>query len=568
MGKEYRPELVDDKLLRKEVLESMINSELIYQQTIKLGMRTSDGVLRELIKNSPTFQVNGKFSQAAYENAARRQGLTTDGYELQMRRLLVSDQLVRAVSGSEIVTPAALKESLRLVDQRRKLDYLVIPTSGYISAVELKQDEVDSYYNSNKQIFMSSERLKLEYLDLDIKNIAQTVKVKDEDLLGFYEQQKSNYVLPEGRRASHILILAEDQTDKAALAKAREAAETALIRVNAGEEFAVVAKEISQDPGSAESGGDLGFFGKDVMDPAFEKAAFELEKGAVSELVQSQFGFHIIKLTDIRPEVGKSFEQARPDVLEAYRREEAGRLFYEYAERLGDLAYEDPDSLEPAADALGLKIQTSDWMGRDGGEGVLAASRVITTAFSEDVLVQRHNSELLELGAEHVMVLRVAEYEESRPQSLENVRTEIESVLKQRAAAKLAEQNGKQLLTAISGGAALEKLAEEYGAKLYQPGVIGRAAKEIPGEILDTLFTMPRPDGEKPVFGETTLGNGDYAIIALYQVSDGSADILAEQDRNNVKRSLERMLGQTSFNHMIGNVRDNSEIVIPEQKQQ
>jgi len=568
MGKEYRPELVDDKLLRKEVLESMINSELIYQQTIKLGMRTSDGVLRELIKNSPTFQVNGKFSQAAYENAARRQGLTTDGYELQMRRLLVSDQLVRAVSGSEIVTPAALRESLRLVDQRRKLDYLVIPTSGYISAVELKQDEVDSYYNSNKQIFMSSERLKLEYLDLDIKNIAQTVKVKDEDLLDFYEQQKSNYMLPEGRRASHILILAEDQTDKAALAKAREAAETALNRVNAGEEFAVVAKEISQDPGSAESGGDLGFFGKDVMDPAFEKAAFELEKGAVSELVLTQFGFHIIKLTDIRPEAGKSFEQARPDVLEAYRREEAGRLFYEYAERLGDLAYEDPDSLEPAADALGLKIQTSDWMGRDGGEGVLAASRVITTAFSEDVLVQRHNSELLELGAEHVMVLRVAEYEESRPQSLENVRTEIESVLKQRAASKLAEQKGKMLLTAMSGGAALEQLADDHGAKLYQPGVIGRAAKEIPGEILDTLFTMPRPDGEKPVFGETTLGNGDYAIIALYQVSDGSADILAEQDRNNVKRSLERMLGQTSFNHMIGNVRDNSEIVIPEQKQQ
>jgi len=215
-----------------------------------------------------------------------------------------------------------------------------------------------------------------------------------------------------------------------------------------------------------------------------------------------------------------------------------------------------------------LKIQTSDWMGRDGGEGVLAASRVITTAFSEDVLVQRHNSELLELGAEHVMVLRVAEYEESRPQSLENVRTEIESVLKQRAASKLAEQKGKMLLTAMSGGAALEQLADDHGAKLYQPGVIGRAAKEIPGEILDTLFTMPRPDGEKPVFGETTLGNGDYAIIALYQVSDGSADILAEQDRNNVKRSLERMLGQTSFNHMIGNVRDNSEIVIPEQKQQ
>ncbi len=568
MGKEYRPELVDDKLLRKEVLESMINSELIYQQSTKLGMRTSDEVLRGMIKNSPTFQVDGKFSQAAYENGARRQGLTTDGYELQMRRLLVSDQLVRAVSGSEIVTPAELKESLRLVNQRRKLDYLVIPASDFISAVDLKQDEIESHYNSNKQTFMSPERVKLEYLELDIKNIAKTVKVKEEDLQEFYEQQKHSYVVPEGRRASHILILAEDQADKAAVAKAKEAAEAVLNRIKAGEEFAAVAKEVSQDPGSAESGGDLGFFGKGVMDPAFEKAAFELEKGAVSGLVQSQFGFHIIKLTDIRPEAGKSFEQARPEVLAAYRNEEAGRLFYEYAERLGDLAYDDPDSLEPAADALGLKVKVSDWMGRDGGEGVLAAGRVITTAFSDDVLVQRHNSELLELGAEHVLVLRVAEHEESSSQSLDKVRGEIESVLKQRAAAKLAEQKGKELLAALKTGESLAQLVAKSGAKLQQPGEIGRAAKEIPGEILDTLFTMPRPDGEKVLYGETTLGNGDHVVLVLYQVSDGSADNLAEQDRKSVISSMERMLGQASFKHMIGNVRETSEIVIPEQNQQ
>jgi peptidyl-prolyl cis-trans isomerase D len=564
MGKEYRPELVDDKLLRKEVLDSIINSELIHQQAIQLGMLTSDEVLRALIKNSPTFQVNGKFSQAAYENGARRQGLTTEGYEQQMRRLLLSDQLIRAVSGSEIVTKTELEESLRLAGQRRKLDYLVVPVSNFLPAVELKPEEAESYYNSNKQAFMSPERVKLEYLELDIKNIAKTVKVKEDDLLGFYEQQKSNYVLPEGRRASHILILAEDQADKAALAEARAAAEAALARVKSGEEFAKVAKELSQDPGSADNGGDLGFFEKGIMDPAFEKVAFELEKGAISDLVQTQFGFHIIQLADIRPEAGKSFEQARPDVLEAYRKDEAGRLFYEYAERLGDLAYEDPGSLEPASDALGLKIQTSDWMGRDGGEGVLAANRVVTTAFSEDVLTQRHNSELLELGAEHVMVLRVAEYEESRPQALDSVRGEVESLLKRRAASKLAQEKGRQLISAMSDGAALEQLAEEYGAKLQQPGIIGRTAKDVPGEVLDTLFTMPAPEGEKPVYGETALSNGDYAVLALYQVTDGAIENLGESDRNSLKRSMERMLGQTNFKHMIGNVRDGSEIVIPE----
>ncbi len=566
MGKEYRPELVDDKLLRKEVLESIINSELIHQQTVELGMRTSDDVLREIIKSSPSFQVGGSFSQVAYENGARRQGMTTEGYELQMRRLITSDQLIRGVSGSEIVTPAELEQSLRLVDQRRKLDYLIIPASDYVSKVELKQEEVESYFNSKQQAFISPERVKLEYLQLDINNISKTVKVGEEELLGYYDQNKSNYVVPEGRRASHILILAEDQKDQAALAKARATAEATLARVNAGEDFALVAKEVSQDPGSAESGGDLGFFGKGVMDPVFEKVVFALDKGVLSGLVQTPFGFHIIKLTDIRPAAGKSFEQARADLSEAYQKEQAGRLFYEYAERLGDLAYEDPDSLEPAADALGLKVQTSDWIGREGGTGVLAAGRVITTAFSEDVLVQRHNSELLELGAEQVLVLRVVEHEESRPQSLDKVRGEIESILKQRGAAQLAEQKGQELMAALTAGADIEQLAGEHSVKLHQAGVIGRAAKEIPLQILNTLFTMSKPDGEKPAYGKTTLRNGDHAVITLYQVTDGSIDTLGEADQSKLKKSLERMLGQSNFDHMIRNVRDGSEILISEEK--
>jgi len=178
------------------------------------------------------------------------------------------------------------------------------------------------------------------------------------------------------------------------------------------------------------------------------------------------------------------------------------------------------------------------------GAGILAAARVITTAFSEDVLVQRHNSELLELGSEQVLVLRVVEHEESRPQSLDKVRGEIESILKQRGAAKLAEQKGHELMTAMAAGADAEQLASENGVKLHQAGVVGRASKEIPLEVLDTLFTMSKPDGEKPVYGKTTLSNGDHAVITLYQVTDGSIDALGETDRSKLKKSLERMLGQ------------------------
>ncbi len=565
LGKDYRPDLVDDKLVRKEVLQSIIRNELIDQLATQLGMRTSDEMLRELIKSVPAFQVGGRFNQAVYENAARRQGLTADGYELEMRRLLAANQLMRAVSGSEIVTQTELLERTHLVDQHRQAQYLIIPLNMFFASAEIKPEEIESYYNGNKQAFMSPERVKLEYLELDIKNLADTVKVDDAELLGYYEQHKSDYLSPERRRASHILITVEDPSNQAELDKARATAEEALQRVRAGEDFAKAAKELSQDPGSAQKGGDLGFFSKGMMDPAFEQAAFKLKKGEISDLVQSAFGFHIIKLTDIQAPKGKSFEQARPELVEAYRKEEAERKFYEYAERLGDLTYEDPSSLEPAADALGLKIKQSDWMGRDGGVGVLADARVMAAVFSDDVLEQRQNSELLELDSEHVLVLRVIDHEESSVQPLEKVHNDIEAVLKNRAAARLAEQKGKEMLDSLAAGATLNKLAQAKGVKLSQAGSVGRAAKDMPGAILDTLFTMPHPQGDVPVYDGTALHNGDYAVIALSKVIDGSFDSLKPEGVKGITESMRRALGQSNFDHVVANMRDKSKIIIPEE---
>ncbi|MEJ2529268.1 MAG: SurA N-terminal domain-containing protein [Gammaproteobacteria bacterium] len=567
LGKDYRPDQLDDKLVRKEALQSIIRNELIDQLATKLGMRTSDDMLRELIKSAPAFQVGGRFNQAVYENAARRQGLTTEGYELQLRHSLAANQLMRAIGGSEIITSAEMAERTRLVDQQRQAKYLIIPLSKFLASAEIKPEEIESYYNGNRENFMSPERVKLEYLELDIKNLADTVKVDDAELLGYYEQHKSDYLLsPERRRASHILITVKDPSNKAELEKARAEAEDALRRVRAGADFAKVAKEMSQDPGSASKGGDLGFFSKGMMDPAFETAAFKLKKGEISGLVQSSFGFHIIKLTDIQPAKGKTFEQARPELVDAYRKEEAERKFYEYAERLGDLTYEDPSSLEPAADALGLKIRQSAWVGRDGGDGILADTRVMAAAFSDDVLEQRQNSELLELDSEHVLVLRVVDHEESSVRPLEKVRNDIEAVLKNRAAAGLAEQTGKEMLVSLAGGATLDKLAAERGVKIHQAGSIGRNAQDVPSAILGNLFIMPHPQGDAPVYDGIALQNGDYAVIALSKVIDGTIDSLQPEEVKAAKESMRRALGQSDFDHMIANMRDNSKIVIPEEQ--
>jgi peptidyl-prolyl cis-trans isomerase D len=566
MGSSYRPDLLDDKLLRKEMLASVIRTELIYQQAIDFNLRASDQILRDVIKSDPRFQSSGKFDQKSYENASRRLGLSTDGYELQMRRLLVSSQLQRAISGSEIVTQAELEDSLRLKDQRRKMSYLLIPAKNYLAVADIKAEEIETYYQGNKPSFMSPERVKLEYLELDIKSIAQTIKVEEDELRGYYQQNQNEYQVPEQRRASHILISVDDATDEIAVAKARVTAEEALKRISSGEDFAKVAKELSQDPGSAKQGGDLGFFGKGVMTEQFEKAVFSMKKNTVSDLVKTKFGYHIIKLADIRAPKGKSFDEVKQSLAETFRKEEAGRIFYDYAEKLADLTYEDPDSLEPAADALGLKIQTSDWVGRDGGEGVLGNGRVISASFSEDVLNEGHNSELLELDSEHVLVLRVVEHEESQVRPLEQVRGDIEQILKRSAASKLAGEKGAEIIAKLKQGQSLNKMAAEYKVELKPVAEVVRDSSKLPGEILGALFKMPRPQGQNLVYDEIGLKSGDYAVIALEQVIDGSGSGLKDEDSSKLKAAMERNFGESSFDHLVENMRERSEIVIPEKK--
>jgi len=566
MGSAYRPDLLDDKMLREEVLASVIRSELVYQQATGLNLRASDEILRGLIKSNQAFQVDGRFNQDAYENATRRIGISTDGYEMQMRQFLVSDQLKRGVTSSEITTKTELKETLRLINQRRKMSYLVVQAKDFLAAAKVKPEEIESHYNANKPSFMSPERVKLEYLELDIKNLASTVKVEDEDLRGYYEQNQKEYQVPEQRRASHILITIDASADDAAKSKARAEAEAALQRVKSGEAFAKVAKELSQDPGSAKEGGDLGFFGKGVMAEEFETTVFDLQKGAISDLVKTQFGYHIIKLTDIKAPKGKSFDELKGELTEAYRKEQAGRMFYEYAEKLADLTYEDPDSLEPAADALGLKVQKSDWVGRDGGKDLLDNGRVITAAFSEDVLVEGHNSELLELGAEHVLVLRVVEHEESQVKPLQQVRGDIEFILKASAASKQAGIKSEELIALLKQGKSMDKVASAHKAQLKPVAEVGRDSKDVPGEILQTLFKMPRPDGEGQVYTVSALASGDYAVIALQQVIDGSDDGLTDDDKSKLKASMQRTSGDTNFDHLVENMRDRSDIVMPEEK--
>ena len=561
LGSNYRPELIDETRMREEFLSSMIRDRLVLRASGDMGFSAGDTLVRSYIKSIPAFSTNGTFNNEVYERRLRSQGLTPVGFESQIRQSLMAEQLAKSISASEFATDAEQRDLVRLSMQRRGFDYVIIPASGFKDSTDVTDAEIRSYYESNQQSFMAPERVKLEYIELDVDNLSTTLNADEASLLGYYEQHKNEYVTAERRRASHILfVLGEGAT---AEADALDQATNALKRIRAGEEFAKVAEELSQDPGSASSGGDLGYFEKGIMDKQFEDVAFAMSVGEVSEPVKSSFGYHIIKLTEIQKESGKSYDQVKDQIKTAYLKSEAEKLFYEYAERLSDLTYEDPDSLQPAAEALGIEIRKSDWIERDGGTGLFASSKVTGAAFSDDVLLERHNSEPIEIGAEHVLVLRVVEHEESSLRPLADVKGEIVSQLKSDAAAELARSKGRELLNIFSRGESLESLAHKEGLKIISMQAVDRNNSELPGEVMTSLFRLPRPVGGGKSFGEAQLGNGDFAILALNTVEDGS-----DNDADKIggaaalKSALELSRGQTYYQHLIQNLEDSAKIVI------
>ncbi len=562
LGENYRPEMIDDALLRKEVLNALITSDLTRQFAGKLGMRLSDQMVQEFIRQQPAFQTDGKFDLELYERGLRMQGMAPAGFVEQVRRVMLIEQLNRAITDSAILTTTEMEESVRLLWQQRQGGYITIPAQQFADKVLIEAAAVEEYYQQQQNIFMAPERVRIDYIELDIQNIAATLEADEETLRGYYESHKDEYVTREQRRASHILIVMDDME-----AAAREAAEAALKRVQGGEEFAAVARELSQDPGSKDAGGDLDFFEAGVMEKSFDEAVFKLKKGEISGLVQTPFGFHIIQLTDIRPAIGPSFSEVKEQVKTSYLETEAQRLFYGYAEQLANLTYEDPDSLEPAAHALGVEVQTSDWLTREGGSGALAAPKVTAAVFSDDVLLDGRNSEIVELGAEYVMVLRVLEHEESTLKSLDMVRPEIEQRLRQQQASLKARERGQKLLEQLESGKGIEKIAAAERVELQPLEAITRDNRELPIEIMRSLFRMSYPTAEKPVFTGVELGSGDYALIALKSITEGSIDSLSVDDRRGLKEGLSRRNSTGYVEHLVDNLRASADIKISGDKE-
>ena len=570
LGDNFDAAQLNEDILKANALQQLINEELVLQAADAEGYAASNQLVAARINAIDAFKENGVFSKTLYERVLGYQGIGPANFEHNLKQEIIANQYREGISRTAAATAAGLSRAYILEGQQRRFNYMVLPLQSFSAQLEITDQDIEDYYAAHSDAFMTPERVRVQYLELDMAILDPGIAVDEQAVQALYDEQSLKYVTPEERHARHILIRLLPDADEAATAAALEKAQGIVARLDTGESFADLAKELSDDPGSAANGGDLGFFGRGMMAPEFEDSVYGLQQGERSQPVKSPFGFHIIELVEIKPEVATPLADVRDELVDQLLADERANLFFEQSETLSSITFEQPDSLQGAADALGLDIQESDWMSRGGGgTGIAANSNIIETAFSEDVLLNGNNSASVEVAPDHVVVLRVLEHQEAAQQSLEAVRADVERLTRNEKARALAEARGKEILASlIAGETTLAASAEADAVTLHSTELIQRNASEPAREIVSAAFTLNTPAEGETVYKGLPARNGDYVIIALEQVKDGNFQDLPEAARKQAWRSLSQVRGQAEMAAVLSVLKDQSVIQIPDQSDQ
>ena len=555
MGENADPALLDDNVISNMVLDGLIEQEVLTQAAKSQGMTFSDRMIDQMLLSEPSFQVDGRFDRAQFEAVLRNAGLTPMMYRDLVRKEKLVEQMRTGYLLSAFALDSELNNVLALDQQKRDLSYFVLDGEKVAAEIEITDEEARSYYDANRGNYKTEEQVVIEYLLLDKVKLLDEVNVTDDEVQQQYQALVDNFEGQEERQASHVLIeISDDRSAGDAEAKAKEIAQ----RLAAGEDFAALAKAESDDPGSAENGGDLGFNAKGLFVPEFEEALFALEKGQVSEPVLTDFGYHIIKLVDIQSTEPPSFEQAQNDIKYDLLREKAEGVYVDRLERLADLSFSSGDLVEPS-EALGMEIITSEPFSRLGGnDDITGNNRVIASVFSEELLKDGVNSTPIELDASRSVVVRVKEHQQPREQSYDEVAGEVKAQLLSERIASALDEKVAEILAALNAGETLESQAAD--AEVQTLEAVGRAQRDLPPEVLRQAFKVPHPAEDDVNYASAALGDGDRAIIAISGVEQGGSDSMSEDERKAMKSVLGSRTGQYDYQNLVSELNARAEV--------
>lgn len=558
MGASFDPAMMDSPEAKQAVLNSLIDRSILLQEAAKNRLSASDNMLRDIISKIPALQENGQFSMARYEAALKAQGLTQAGFEAQMRQDITLQQLASAISDTGMVSSSVVDALLRIQSEERLVSELRIPAAQFADKVKPTDGDLQKYYDQHKAAFKVPEELRAEYIQLSLDTLLPQISVKPEDVKSWYDSHKDRFQQPEERRASHILITVDAKASPADKAKAKAKAEAVLkeVQQNPGK-FADIAKRDSQDPGSAVKGGDLGFFAKGAMVKPFEDAVFKLKEGQLSGLVQSDFGYHIIKLTGIKAGKVASLDEVKGQIENELKKQEASRKFAEMAEAFSNTVYEQADSLKPAADKFKLTVQQSGWLTRQANpaNGVLGNAKLLGALFGDDAVKNKRNTDAVEVAPNTLVAARVVEYKPASMKTFESVKPQLLQVVKAQQMADLAKKAGEAQLAALEKG---------EGAKsgTWTPArAISRlnGSQMVPPPALQAIFKAKV--AKLPAYAGATFPNGvGYVIYRIEKVSQ--PEKLDETKRQQLHQEYTNLSSQEDFGAYLSALRSRYKVVI------
>jgi peptidyl-prolyl cis-trans isomerase D len=560
MGGKVDQAMLDSPDVRRAVLEQLIDERISYTAALKSGMNVPVAELRSLIGDIPAFKdEKGQFSPQRYRELLNAQGMTEGSFEASMRKDMIINRNRELFAGTAFLPNAVVERLYKLRKQQREVSQVVLEPAQYAGQVKVSDDEVKAYYNAHKQEFELPEKVKLEYVMLTQEAMQKQVSVTPEEIKQAYEERGAQQQKPEERRASHILIVVPQNATPEQKSKAKEKAQALLEQAKKSpKSFAELAKKNSEDPGSAVEGGDLGWSPRGRMVKPFDDALFGMKVGEIAGPIETQFGYHIIKLNEIKASEMPSFEAMKPKLEEEVRKSKAARLFAAQAEDFSNLVYDQPDSLKPAAEKFKLNLQNSGWVTRQAGGDMplLNNEKLMHSIFSDNAIKRHQNTEAVEVAPNIIIAARVTEHEPAKQRPIEEVRAQIVAALTQEKAGETARKEGEALLEKLRKGG-------ETSAKWSSSQMVTRETREgLHPEAAAAVFAA---DASKlPAYVGVTAPGGRYVIYRVSKVVD--VDNVDPAQRKEIAKQLAPIAGQETLAARIGSLKQNADVKIDAKK--
>lgn len=533
----------DESVFRDSAINELIQRELLVQSATRSKMGVSSASIDREIAQTPDFQIDGVFNSERASLLLANAGYSPAGYRAALTRDKLLKQLLSAYSSTGFATSADMQRLVALSHQKRSFRYLTLGLAGQTEGIEITDEEISTWYHDHQDDFMLEEQVVIEYLELNKNGMEAAVEVSEEELQSAYAEEQAAFQAETERRASHILFEAATEEEFTA---AQTEAETVKARLDAGEDFAALALEFSDDTGSSDAAGDLGYTTGTNFPEPFEEALRTLAIDEVSAPVRSEFGIHLIKLTEQSETIVETFEERRAALESDLRARKAADLFLARSEELSNLVFEAVDLQEPA-DTMGLTIQRSEPFGRTGGTGITALGGVIDAAFGAEVLENSLNSELIALDDSRSVVLRVVDHQLPAVRPLEEVSGEIAVLLRLERAKEQVKLIGETIVSAMQAGSDIEGLLAAQNTSWNQVDAIERGISGANAEISDKVFTMPRPAEGATVIAGYQLTDGSYIVIELQNVTDGTAADFKDNEEENMRNFVSQQVAANDF---------------------